>query len=80
MIKIITLIVVFIGIIMTFFRKKKNLVTLGWGITSLGWLILSIINLISGNILFSVINFMLSMGCIPFFIIYFNDLKNGDNN
>jgi len=81
MTKIIALILIFSGIIMRFSFVKNNLIkTIGWAISSLGWLMVSIISLIDGNVLFAVLALIFFVGDLFFGINNIKEIKNGNNN
>ena len=66
---IIAIILIFGGIAMTFpFVKRDEIKAIGWGMTSLGWLIILIISIIKGSILFAVFDFILLVGGLYFLI------------
>lgn len=74
------LLLVFIGIVMTIPFVKSDLIkTFGWGINAIGWLIMFICCLITGNILMSIIDFILFIGGLYFCVTYIKTIKNRSN-
>jgi hypothetical protein len=74
------LLLVFIGIVMTIPFVKSDLIkTFGWGINAIGWLIMFICCLITGNILMSIIDFILFIGGLYFCVTDIKTIKNRSN-
>ena len=74
------LLLVFIGIVMTIPFVKSDLIkTFGWGINAIGWLIMFIHSLITGNIFLSIIDFILFIGGLCFCVTNTKIIKNRDN-
>jgi len=73
---IIAIILIFSGIVMTFpFVKRDKIRAIGWGLDSLGWLIMLVISFINGNILFAVFDFILLIGGLYFLITTFKEMR-----
>ena len=74
------LLLVLIGIVLTFQFIKSDLIkTYGWGINAIGWLIMFIYSLITGNILLSIIDFILFIGGLYFCVTDIKLIKNKNN-
>ena len=74
------LLLVLIGIVLTFPFVKSDLIkTFGWGIDAIGWLITFIYSLITGNILFSIIDFILFISGLYFCVMNIKIIKNRNN-
>jgi hypothetical protein len=70
------LLLVFIGIALTIPFVKSDLIkTFGWGINAIGWLITFIYSLITGNILLSIIDFILFIGGLFFCVANIKIIK-----
>ena len=66
---IIAIILIFGGVAITFpFVERDDIKAIGWGLNSLGWLIMLIISFIKGSILLAVFDFMLLIGGLYFLI------------
>jgi hypothetical protein len=68
---------------MTFsFVKRDEIKAIGWGLNSLGWLIMLIISFIKGSILLAVLDFILLVGGLYFLITTVKEMKkiNGNNS
>jgi len=73
---IIAIILIFGGIAMTFpFVKRDHIKAIGWGLTSLGWLIMLIISFIRGSILLAVFDFILLIGGLYFLITSIKEMR-----
>lgn len=73
---IITVILILVGIVMTFpFVKRNEIKAIGWGLNSLGWLITLIISFIKGSILLAVLDFILLVGGLYFLITTVKEMK-----
>jgi len=73
---IIAVILIFGGIAMTLpFVKRDNIIAIGWGLTSLGWLIMLIISFINGSILLAVFDFILLVGGLYFLITTVKEMR-----
>ena len=73
---IITVILILVGIVMTFpFVKRDEIKAIGWGLNSLGWLIMLIISFIKGSILLAVFDFILLVGGLYFLITTVKEMK-----
>ena len=73
---IITVILILVGIVMTFpFVKRDEIKAIGWGLNSFGWLIMSIISFIKGSILLAVFDFILLVGGLYFLITTVKEMK-----
>ena len=73
---IITITLIFVGIVMTFpFVKRDEIKAIGWGLNSLGWLIMLIISFIKGSILLAVLDFILLVGGLYFLITTVKEMK-----
>lgn len=73
---IIAIILIFVGIAMTFqFVERDEIKAIGWGLNSLGWLIAFIISLIKGSILIAVIDFILLIGGLYFLITTVKEIR-----
>lgn len=72
------LLLVLIGIVLTFIESDL-IKTFGWGINAIGWLITFIYSLITGNILLSIIDFILFVGGLFFFVTDIKIIKNRNN-
>lgn len=80
---IIAIILILVGIVMTFpFFKRDKIKAIGWGLNSLGWLIMLIISFIKGSIMFAAFNFILLVGGLYFLITTVKEMKkiNGNNS
>jgi ATP/ADP translocase len=74
------LLLVLIGIVLTFPFVKSDLIkTYGWGINAIGWLITFIYSLITGNILLSIIDFILFIGGLFFCVTNIKIIKKSNN-
>ena len=74
------LLLVLIGIVLTFPFVKSDLIkTFGWGINAIGWLITFIYSLITGNILLSIIDFILFIGGLFFCVTNIKIIKKRNN-
>ena len=73
---IIAIILIFGGIAMTFpFVKRDDIIAIGWGLTSLGWLVMLIISFIRGSILLAVFDFILLVGGLYFLITTVKEMR-----
>lgn len=73
---IIAIILIFGGIAMTFpFVKRDEIRAIGWGLDSLGWLIMFIISFIKGSILLAVFDFVLLIGGLYFLITTVKEIR-----
>jgi predicted tellurium resistance membrane protein TerC len=73
---IIAIILIFGGIAMTFpFVKRDEIRAMGWGLASLGWLIMLIISFIKGSILLAVFDFILLIGGLYFLITTVKEIR-----
>ena len=73
---IITVILILVGIVMTFpFVKRDEIKAIGWGLNSFGWLIMSIISFIKGSILLAAFDFILLVGGLYFLITIVKEMK-----
>ena len=73
---IIAVILIFGGIAMTFpFVKRDDIIAIGWGLTSLGWLVMLIISFIKGSILLAVFDFILLVGGLYFLITTVKEMR-----
>ena len=73
---IIAIIMIFGGIAMTFpFVKRDEIKAIGWGLNSLGWLIMLIISFIRGSILLAVFDFILLIGGLYFLITSIKEMR-----
>ena len=73
---IITITLIFVGIVMTFpFVKRDEIKAIGWGLNSLGWLIMLVISFIKGNILLAVFDFILLIGGLYFLITTVKEMR-----
>ena len=73
---IIAVILIFGGIAMTLpFVKRDDIIAIGWGLTSLGWLIMLIISFINGSILLAVFDFILLVGGLYFLITTVKEMR-----
>lgn len=73
---IIAIILIFVGIAMTFqFVKRDEVKAIGWGLDSLGWLIMLIISSIKGSIMLAVFDFILLIGGLYFLITTIKEIK-----
>ena len=73
---IIAIILIFGGIAMTFpFVKRDDIIAMGWGLTSLGWLVMLIISFINGNMLLAVFDFILLVGGLYFLITTVKEMR-----
>jgi len=73
---IIAIILIFGGIAMTFpFVKRDDIRAIGWGLTSLGWLVMLIISFINGNMLLAVFDFILLVGGLYFLITTVKEMR-----
>ena len=73
---IIAIILIFGGIAMTFpFVKRDDIIAMGWGLTSLGWLIMLIISFIKGSMLLAVFDFILLVGGLYFLITTVKEIR-----
>ena len=73
---IIAIILIFGGIAMTFpFVKRDDIIAIGWGLTSLGWLVMLIISLINGSMLLAVFDFILLVGGLYFLITTVKEMR-----
>ena len=73
---IIAIILIFGGIAMTFpFVKRDDIIAIGWGLTSLGWLVMLIISFIRGSILLAVFDFILLIGGLYFLITTVKEMR-----
>jgi len=78
---IITVILILVGIVMTFpFVKRNEIKAIGWGLNNFGWLIMSIISFIKGSILLAVFDFILFVGGLHFLITTVKEMKINGNN
>lgn len=68
------LLLVLIGIVLTFIESDL-IKTFGWGINAIGWLITFIYSLITGNILLSIIDFILFIGGLFFCVANIKIIK-----
>ena len=68
------LLLVLIGIVLTFINSDL-IKTFGWGINAIGWLITFIYSLITGNILLSIIDFILFIGGLFFCVANIKIIK-----
>jgi len=68
------LLLVLIGIVLTFINSDL-IKTFGWGINAVGWLITFIYSLITGNILLSIIDFILFIGGLFFCVANIKIIK-----
>ena len=73
---IITITLIFVGIVMTFpFVKRNEIKAIGWGLNSLGWLIMLVISFINGKILLAVFDFILLIGGLYFLITTVKEMR-----
>lgn len=73
---IIAIILIFVGIAMTLqFVKRDEVKAIGWGLDSLGWLIMLIISSIKGSIMLAVFDFILLIGGLYFLITTIKEIK-----
>ena len=73
---IIAIILIFGGIAMTFqFVKREVIKAIGWGLNTLGWLIMLIISFIKGSILLAVLDFILLIGGLYFLITTVKEMR-----
>lgn len=73
---IITITLIFVGIVMTFpFVKRDEIKAIGWGLNSLGWLIMLVISFINGKILLAVFDFILLIGGLYFLITTVKEMR-----
>ena len=72
------LLLVLIGIVLTFIESDL-IKTFGWGINAIGWLITFIYSLITGNILLSIIDFILFIGGLFFCVTNIKIIKKSNN-
>ena len=73
---IIAVILIFVGIVMTFpFVKRDKIKSIGLGLNSFGWLIMFIISFIKGDILFAVFDFILLIGGLCFLITTVKEMR-----
>ena len=73
---IIAIILIFVGIAMTFkFVKREEVKAIGWGLNSLGWLIMLIISFIRGSMLLAVFDFILLIGGLYFLITTVKEMR-----
>ena len=74
---IIAIILIFVGIAITFpFVKRDDIRAMGWGMNSLGWLIMLIISFIKGSMLLAVFDFILLVGGLYFLITTAKECEN----
>ena len=73
---IIAIILIFVGIAMTLpFVKRDEIMAIGWGMNSLGWLIMLIISFIKGSMLLAVFDFILLVGGLYFLITTVKEIR-----
>lgn len=73
---IIAIILIFVGIAITFqFVKRDEVKAIGWGMNSLGWLIMLIISFIKGSTLLAVFDFILLIGGLYFLITTVKEIR-----
>jgi hypothetical protein len=72
---IIAIILIFVGIAMTLPLDKREEIKVGWGLNSLGWLIMLIISIIKGSILLAVFDFILLVGGLYFLITTVKEMR-----
>ena len=73
---IIAIILIVGGIAMTFqFVKRDEVKAIGWGLNSLGWLIMFVISFINGSILNAVFDFILLIGGLYFLITTVKEIR-----
>ena len=73
---IIAIILIFVGIAITFpFVKRDDIRAMGWGMNSLGWLIMLIISFIKGSMLLAVFDFILLVGGLYFLITTVKEMR-----
>lgn len=76
--KLIGLLLVLVGIVMTFpFVKNKTIITSGWVLNALGWLLCAIVSFTTGYMLIGIIDSVLCIGGIGFFITSLKECKDG---
>jgi hypothetical protein len=68
------LLLVLIGIVLTFINSDL-IKTFGWGINAIGWLITFIYSFFTGNILLSIIDFILFIGGLFFCVANIKIIK-----
>jgi len=74
---IIATILIFGGLAMTLpFVKRDKIRVIGWGLNSLGWLIMLIMSFIKGSILLAVFDFILLIGGLYFLITTVKECEN----
>ena len=72
------LILVFVGIVLTFpYVKNKMIRTSGWALDALGWLLCAIVSFTIGHVLIGIIDSVLCIAGIGFFIISLKECKDG---
>lgn len=72
------LLLVLIGIVLTFIESDL-IKTFGWGVNAIGWLITFIYSLITGNVLLSIIDFILFIGGLFFCVTNIKIIKKRNN-
>lgn len=76
--KLVGLLLVLVGIIITFpFVKNKMIRTSGWALDALGWLFCAIAYFTAGNILIGIIDSVLCIAGICLFITSLKECKDG---
>ena len=76
--EIIGLLLVFVGIAITFpFVKNIKIKTAGWALNALGWLLCAIVSFTTGHMLIGIIDSVLCIAGIGFFITSLKECKDG---
>ena len=75
--ELIGILLVFVGIVITFpFVKNRKIKTTGWALDTLGWLLCAIVSFTTGHMLIGIIDSVLCIGGIGFFITSLKECKN----